>query len=774
MRKNSFENVYGFLMRQLAKSILTEFKKKTNSDYLAIGVLLYKAFNDSFHYAPTLKNSLESPEEIFSSPFPTSQANLWNSDLTIALGKFLSSTSNMERVNDVLDQNIEMSDHEASSYATLYEDYPEYRRQWYEWFNNNIAFFSDPGSIKKESLNAKRLINQLFYFGNFLLTILRKPAFKIRSSEFSRSNGQNIYLCVCNAPLMKDSKKFNYRTGVLQEGMRIPWNPEPDSQERKAILIFALEIYYRWPFDVKDKIRVLSSLSGKENRISDSYFIDATGTPLLYNGEFLGIGYISRPHDYRKEMDIPPKKKKEEELVHFQNELFQRKIKESSLPKFLYNGRFETARKALQKIDSARYDKKTAERIFELSHVYSSAPLVAFIDDSGELYCNVAQNTESSKIMTRVRSNITGKQLIEFLGNYFNTDLIPEIRKEGYKWVDVYDGVINDKDIESEQAAFEEISSFNNSLAELFKDTFKLNPEQFQITSVSLLSFEIEESVYTLFFFNSNYTLLFSTGNVSASVKNSYALSNHSWIRLLIDTEQAHRRIFEQSMSFEDNMRKTFLHYFKGVLRHKVIDHLELPVDQTKVTRILNNCNNVVSNLGKLLKVYSKDFSAEKHSFNDIVDCWNKCLIGYNQTDISLIAMPETEIQAAPILCNMEALELIFTGLVQNAINISKGRGKQGGKLYMRYKIEPGFLIVYVINTGTTMQTKYVEKAGLQAFSGAESSGLGFVIIESFLARMGAIKEGNRHFDITNVQAPKEVEFKFTLKTTEHENYSSY
>lgn len=755
MAINIFEKLYGYLFRNLAKSILSTFDKQRENEYLTIGILLYSPFDESFYYAPTLKNSLLFTNEIKHSPFATTQELLWNKELMIAFGKFLSQPTIKGWVNELFEENNELITYKASSYAITFESYDRFKDDWLNWFKINIDYFSDDTVLKKQNKKQQLLLNQLFHFGNYLITITRRAAFISKSSIEERTYAESIYMCISNPILTEPSRIFDIHTGDLNEGNDITWKAEPRTQELKARLNFALEVCYRWPFGVNDKIKVLNSLRGHGHidRASESYSLNATATPLIYNGEFLGICYLSQ--------SIPNKSNLKKLKVGNRTKTLKDTIKESSITGFIYTSRFETARIALQKIDAESFKKSTMERVFELCHIYSSSPLVAYINEVGDLFFRYRIGNELVKKMKSVKSLKSGNELIEFLKHQFNKQNFNVEQKETYAWFDIDPTPFNAK--QPIGFAYEKINPFNDELTSFLSPSIRFNPEQLKITSINFLKYEIENSIVTIILFNSNFTLLFNTGISSSNIKKSYALKTHNNIRLLIETEQIHRRLYEQGLTFEENMRKGFLHYFRGSLSHKIKRYLDTPLNDDKRLTIIDNCNILIDRMGDLLEVYKKNRAGKPTNLKTIYEAWNDCIKGYDRNIIGLdeiIINSATEINC---LCNLESLIIIFEEQIQNAFNIYNANPKQKIRLTLFSKKRKEFLTIGVICFGSNMQTKYIQKAGIDAFPSSESSGIGFIITELLLYRMGALKIGKRHFDLINRISPKSLTMLFKL-----------
>lgn len=760
MKQNIFEKLYGYLFRNLAKSILSEFDRKKEDEYLTIGILLYRSFDESFYYAPTLKNSLLFPNEISATPFPTSQKSLWNKKLMISFGRFLSQTKIKNWVNELFDENEELATYDASSYATTFDSYKNFRDEWRNWFNTKIDAFSDDRQINLEDKKDVLILNQLFHFGNYIITVTRRAAFISKSSLNERTYAENIYMCISNPQLIKESVYFNTDTGVLEHGNDIQWIAEPRSQERKNTLNFALEVCYRWPFGVDDKIKVLNQIygHGKIDKTNKQYLMNATATPLLYNGEFLGICYLSQ--------SLPPARKNENFKIGKRSKTLISRIKESSITGFLYNSRFETARIALQKINATTYKRTAVERVFDLCHTYSSSPLVALIDDeSGDLFFRYRQGNELVKKMTTSKSENQGSQLIDFLKEQFAAQNFSDERKESYSWFDVYDKLVNKGDKEAKTKAYNTINKFNVELFNFLNPSINFNPEQLKITSVCYLRYVLDDSsIATIVFFNSNYWLLSNSGTSNSLVKKSYALRNHNNIRQLMESDQVHRRLYEQSLSFQENLRKGLLHYFKGSLNHKIKHYLESKVTEESRKILLDNCNTLNERIKNLIIVYNKDFSGQETDLKRVYECWNESIKGYNQSKIFLEKVNLETVESLKCFCNIDALGIIFEEQIQNAFNILELNSKKKLRLELKTIKKRDILTVLIICHGSNMQTKYIEKAGIDSFSSSESSGIGFIITELLLNRSESLKIGKRHFDLKNTLSPKSLKMIFKLK----------
>jgi len=258
MKDNRFERLYGYVFRSLAKSILEEFVKKNTEESLTIGILQYKPFDESFYYTSSINNCLLLPDEIKELDFPTKKYHLWNYELMKYLGIYLSQSRANHWIHELFEENLIVSKQNASTYSITYDGYDSFISSWEKWYNDNIHGVKVDTISNFEKIESKRLLNQIFYFGSYLLTITRQPAFSNR--EKNRTYAEEIYLCISNPQLLGDNDYFDKRTGFMTKGKNIVWTSQQRTLMYKAQLIQVLEVCFRWPFGIREKIIVLKDL----------------------------------------------------------------------------------------------------------------------------------------------------------------------------------------------------------------------------------------------------------------------------------------------------------------------------------------------------------------------------------------------------------------------------------------------------------------------------------------------------------------------------------
>ena len=216
---NSFENLYGYLFRNYAKAIIDDVCSSAeliDADKLTIGVLQYHPIDNSFYYTPTLKNVLKYPREIKTDEFPTKRDALWNFKLMFYLAKYISEPSPVIWVNELIVENEQLAKAKGSIYNVTFEDYTYFRKCWGDWFNENINLFK---SIREEDLDVpevKNMLNKLFYFANYLMTIIRRPAF-INKLGKKKSNAESTFLCINNPNIFENVDNiFSKETGEIK------------------------------------------------------------------------------------------------------------------------------------------------------------------------------------------------------------------------------------------------------------------------------------------------------------------------------------------------------------------------------------------------------------------------------------------------------------------------------------------------------------------------------------------------------------------------------
>lgn len=756
MKDNKFERLYGFVFRSLAKSILQDFVKKNDEEYLTIGILQYNPYDESFSYAPTLKNCLLLPDEIDGMNFPSEKNYLWNHELMAYLATYLGQSKADSWINQLFDENLTISKENDSTYSITYDGYDLFIASWKTWYNDNKNKFQIDALLKIENVDSKKLLNQVFFFGNFLLTITRHLAFG--SPVDRRTYAEGMYLCISNPQLLGDNGIFNKKTGFMIKGENILWTHQPQTLIHKAELNRVLEICFRWPFNTNDKIKELKhfinrnidpSLSRKHYR-----YLNATAVPLNYHGEFLGICYLSQPT-----ISDPQKN-----IAHNARKL-KNKVDASKITGILYQSRFTTARLALQQIDENSFKEKTISRIFNLSHLYSSVPIIALIDNNNNLTIRSRDEKELINKMQTKALNKKGSELIKFLEDYIPEIKAQEINKQSFGWYDIFDKHIirNNRD---EILAYNCINRFNEDFFNYLKESNPTLPQQYKISSLIYLKVEVDDILYSLLFFNSNFIQLYKT-KTSLTAKQSYALSMHNNIKQLIEAEQTSRLVFYQNKQFQEDIRKGVIHYIKGFLNRRILPFLKISITDEDREQLISNSNKLASRLKDWLEVFDIESKVYPITIEELENIWLDITKEY-PVDINFIFEVEEELlkNKVKIFSNPQGLRIIFSEIINNALDEYEAIEIFDGTITLSLSEENKSIKLSLRNSDTWISTKYIDIAGLQTILGDKdlSSGIGFLRCEGILAKIGASVINDRHFTIYNIDEPKGFCFSFYLK----------
>jgi len=750
MKDNRFERLYGFVFRSLAKSILQEFVKDNDKEYLTIGILQYHSYDDSFSYAPTFKNCLLLPNEIDSLKFPTEKLNLWNYELMEYLGVYLSLHKANDWVQELFEESRAISKENDSTYSITYDEYDVFISSWEAWYNDNFINSRIDIQSKLKTSEYNKLLIQTFYFGSYLLTITYQIAFG--SPADKRTYAEGMYLCHCNPMLLKENDIFDKRTGYMVCGENIPWSKQPQRLIHKAELNQVLEICFRWPFGVADKINVLKVLIDRfinsPSNQRQEYYLNATAVPLNYHGEFLGICYLSQPSNENQNNNIANEAEK-----------LKKKVDASKITGILYQSRYTTARLSLQKINEESYKEETIFRVFNLSHLYTSAPIVALIDEEDNLFIRSRDEKERISKMQTTKLTKKGSELLNILPSIKGHNLL----KQSFSWYDIYDDYITE-DKKNEAEAYTCINLFNSKLFEFIKESNPVIPKQYKITSITFLRIEVNDAFYSLLFFNSNFIQLYKT-KTSSTAKQSYALTMHNNIKQLIETEQIYRLIYLQNKQFQDVQRKGLIHYFKNFINYVLLSYLSQPLLEEKRFQLVDICNNLVNRFTGLIQAFnSTKIHNESLSISEIRKIWDEVTIAYSQHKISF-SFTCTDLNSV-VYSSKECLHVIFSELINNALKEYRREPLLIRNISLTIVNEFPNVKFIIQNSDTSIRTNYIKSAGIDIFSRNidNSTGLGLRICEERLEKMDAVKIGNRHFIIDNIENPKACFFEFLLR----------
>ena len=567
---NKFESLYGYLFRTYTKSIIkavNEINEFEESDLITIGLLQYHPFDNSFYYAPTVKNIFVYPTGVKSDEFPTSKNKLWDYDLMITFANYLAKKKSSGWIEDLFQKNKKLELQKASIFSVTFSNYNKFRLAWLDWYNENINTIAKIDVKSTLSASDRVLLNQLFYFGNYLTTIIKRPAFvnKRRTSLF---HSEYIFLCVNNQEILNRNNNQDYydsEQGRLNQGCHIPWSPVPSTGEHKAELIYILEVVYKQPFNVSTKIGLIQQILHKQFN-NEIFHINAVAIPVLKNGEFLGITYVAWPSFNKKNSEAIYLKIQSK--IHYV-------LLDSRINSLLYNARFSTSKFFLRDNDKSTIAKTGAKRLFELSHIYSSSHLVTLISGEVVSFRFLVKDGIDYKIKT-IECNIENCDILDWLNKLYPSRAFYQDSGVQVDWIDVSDISIPEKKKDnSEQRdtlksnAFKQICKFTATLKKFIDNRDFSNNDYFNITNITRCTVNKGDSSEILIFFHSNYRTLYNYGRNGNLVKQSYAREFYNYLNELLDIEEVHKRIFIEEKKIREDINKGFFHYVKSILARK-------------------------------------------------------------------------------------------------------------------------------------------------------------------------------------------------------------
>jgi hypothetical protein len=754
--KSSFENLYGYLFRNYAKSIIESAVLNDiaeRPELITIGIYQFHPFDSAFYYAPTIKDIFKMPYEITEENFPTSNTQLWNKELIVKLGKFLVVKKNTKWIELIIKENEEIESLHGSTYAITFGNYRNYRKEWLLWYKQNISTFEIINTPYMRDHNI--LINQLFYFANFLITIIKRPAFTNLTAN-NLSNAESIFRCICNRPHVENvANAFDKNYGDLK-GFNIPWSAEIIGREKRALLIYVLEICLRQPFNIETKIDLIEHATLHKSK-EMNYKIDAIGVPLLHNGEFLGISYVTWSSN-KKNID----KKKQETIESTLKEI----LNGSRLGNFLYRARMSTSRTLLQKtLNYSSIEKQPIQRVFEHSYIFSSAFLVIFINNDKVFAQFKYKHGNDIKTKT-VEIQATSQKLMKFLEEntkYNGKDLL----KKQVKWIDIIDNKeIKDNSVEK---LFPQLKSFDKELKNIINDVDFTTNDFYYITHATIHTLGNRSEQNTLIFFNSNFRIFYGYYRSSASsiLKQSYATEFHKNLTEMIEDEETHRRLFKESQIFQEELKKGLIHSFKSYLDSKIkmVTNYSIPCEQ-KINAIRSNSQTIVDRMNKFLKAYGIKSIGETISIRHIAELWNSKREEIGKLDKLIIRRFDLrKASNIEIIGCAESVEMILDEIITNASKAIQELEDTSIELKLSINNFSDYIQFNIENSGSTIATSHRSKIGKNPITDSKSAGLGFLICDILLYRMRAEPIEKRHFNLLFNDDDVSFIFSFNLKT---------
>lgn len=610
--RNRFENIFGRLFRACAKSMIEEISKLyfDNKELLSIGVLQYSPYDNSFRYAPTLRNIFITPDQVGNN-FPTTKQCLWNYRLMIKLAKYLFTRRQNDWIKNLFLENEELAKNKASIFAASYDNYKDIRQSWYKWYKQNIDKFEE---LTEES--DKMILNQLFHFANFLIVIAKWPAFISKSPN---TFADFIYTCINKHEFTERFPKiFDKYKACLSNGIHIKWKSNLNGQIHKAELLYVLEICFKQPFNTGQKIEIIDKVTN-ERKFEGEYYINATAKPIIANGDFLGISYIAWPSISKEES-----KKSYQKINNKINEVFQA----SRIEYFLFKSRIATARFYLQDINPDNIQNPTIYRLFQLTHILSSSHLVAYFDEE-DVYLRFLTKYGNYSKYKEIKHSKTKPDFIKFLSENTGRETEKLLQQDSF-WIDVAKEEIK-KDNETKKnydKIKNDIELFNTNLKKYISDNDFNKSPSYQITNITFHNFMYEGKKCGLVFFNSNFYQLFCpTPNLR---KQSYAYDIYNSLSELIEDENIHRvNYMQEREAFKkasEEMERGFVHFAKSILVNTYDYVINMKTSESiKLSYYNKVIDSLVKKLTKYLTVYSSKYKKNTLThISDIIECWNR------------------------------------------------------------------------------------------------------------------------------------------------------
>ena len=770
LMENWFEDLYGRLFRSYAKSIIEEIGKNAegleNKNLLTVGILQYRSYDNVFHYAPTLKNVFVFPEDsIINGSFPTNNNDLWDYKLMVSLAKYFYSIREHGWIEDIFYENEQLENNNASIFASLFQYYNEFRSQWRDWFLTNVDKFYN--ITEKETST----LNQLFYFANYLISIAKWPAYINNNPD---SYAENIYICVnifkhaCNVKSIFQSPSAS----LDKEGAHISWEKNPSTKHTKSSLLFVLEVCFKQPFNIDIKVKIIEDII-KDRYTNSKLYINAVAKPLYKAGEFLGIAYITWPSkDENTSKRLYPKI----------TEIITEILKFSKISRLLYEERTSAAKFYLQKINSNQdIEKSTIQRIFDITHVFSSAHIVAYCEDDDFFIKFLMKKDNDHYGYKQYKHTKTKDDFFKFL---MNTTGVSKVSLNNHVlWIDVAKKeIIKNQDcLEYYQEISSDITYFDNSVNEFICDKDLICGLFYQITNITIHSFYREQKEVFLVFFNSNFFQLFNYYQQSLKWnKQMQAFNMYHCINELIEDEYAYRTIFikERDAYIEASreMERDFVHFAKSILMNTYDYVMNMKTSEiVKLSYYGKVIDSLVKKLTKYLTVFSSKY--EKYTMSipikDVIECWNNKCDGYALNEKISLTKCEKKCDDRNFSGNVDAIDMIFEELIQNAIKVAKYNPTLITLSFdVKNDRERKDIVVFsVLNIGSSISEKKKNNLGRKLLSDSqEGGGFGYRIIESLLKGMGALeykekeykgKEKNIHFEIRVDNENPSFEFNF-------------
>lgn len=733
--ENRFENLYGYIQRSLVKNIRKELG---DDESLTIGILLFKSYSESFYYESTVKNTLLFPWEIKKI---FTEREIWNMELLFYLGRYFSLHKGY--IHDLIKDNNKLDKYNASFYAIAFNEYEKFKIEWLGWLNNlNSDIFHENYNSKNEG--SKIILNQLFYFSNYLLTIIRYNAYREGFNPNTGSFREHMYRVVLNNIVDSNSGPVALKTGELPPNSTgVNWYRKADSQIKYSELALVLEICFKQPFSNKDKINDLKAIIEYPESASEKYQLSAMAKPLLYNGEFQGIIYITRNMN-----------KGNFEYRDFDK--FKKAISDFHIESIIYSSRYDTARILLEKITASdQLQIHPLIKVLNAQHIFSSSPMGIIIIPDVSCYVRYRDD----KVMQTKISKVNSEKIFELFIKELDVNINELMIQTNYYWFDI---------------PVEHETKFNRKLTETFDVT-----EELFVNSVTCMKFHENDNPIYYFMFNSNHIELLKV-EINDAIKQSYALRTHNEVNKLIDAYQSSKNLSDIQNNLLNEIQLGIIHEQKSFLNSKIVDQItEIEKITTKkkikeiTKRIKSDTANAIERFGDYVKVLSEqsnELDQSIISIKEITEIFDKVKAKHKYKDIKIICDFSKLMSADTIQSYLYSISYIIDQLVSNAIrqyNSPEGQLINNKSIELRVKSSGssndslGF-IFEVFNTGTNIPESIRKIAGLERIANGSnnSTGYGFLLINNLLKRIKPpLADGNQYFEINNKTEGVEIRF---------------
>lgn len=739
--ENRFENLYGYVQRSLMKNIRKELG---DDESLTMGILIFYSYSESFYYESTVKNTLLFPSEVLKF---FKEKEIWDMELMFYLGKYFSRKKTKSYIKELMEENDVLIKKNASYFAIAYDDYSKFKTSWLDWIDLlPEELFINKYDRANELL--KLILNQLFHFANYLLTIIKFPAYREGFQPITGSFREHIYRAVINNLVNSNPGYIKRNTGELppnKEGYMWSRQTEKDSLLKYSDLAFALEICFKQPLSIKDKITNIKAIIDEIDSNSEPIKLAAMAKPLFYNGEFQGIIYITKntaKGNFSKK--------------DFDN--FKKTISDFHIEDIIYSSRFETARIYLEKISAI--DLRLAHpfiKILSCQHIFSSSPL-GFLMINGT--SNFVRIREDSVMQTR-KINIGFQSISTFLRNELDFNFQEQLSQSHYVWFDIPDN---------------KSQKFNIKLAEKFETKEELN-----IKSFIVLKFLFENSPVYYFLFNSNHIETIRSES-NFNIKQVYALRALNNVNKLYDVFLRSKNLVDIQNNLLNEIQLGVIHEQKTFLKTKILSSLDVIESSSSkreikkiTTQIRIDAKNAIDRFGDFLKVLSEQSNeGEKSSItkNELIDVCQKIKTKFKSKTIEIKIDLNLLKEYNEVKSYLYTISFILDELVSNAIKqYATPEGELISIKYIEMKVNPiyssdgnfGFSFE-VFNTGSNIPLTISNVAGIEQISNGSnnSSGYGFYLINKLLKRIKAPSlQNDKYFEIIN--KPEGVLIKFNV-----------